>query len=73
MQVNANEQLKTQELLYEPIRKLSKTFYNDSDFQTVYNEFIELGKNLNDNLKNFVIFRQYFSSIKFLFFDSLNL
>ena len=60
MQVNANEQLKTQELLYEPIRKLSQTFYNDSDLQTVYNEFIELGKNLNDNLKNFVIFCQNF-------------
>ena len=53
MQVNANEQLKIQELLNEPIRKLSKTFY-DSEPQTEYHKFIDLGKDLNDNLKNFV-------------------
>jgi hypothetical protein len=53
MQINANEQAKIQAQLYEPIRKLSKTFF-DSELQSLYNKFIELGKNLNDNIKIFV-------------------
>ena len=53
MQTNASEQSKMQSLLYEPIRKLSKSLF-DSELQSVYNKFIELGNSLNDNLKSFV-------------------
>ena len=55
VQINANEQLKTQAIFYESIRKLSMTLF-DAELQSYYNKFIDLGKNLNDNIKIFVWF-----------------